>query len=308
MFLSVVIPAYNESPNIASVLAEVVKCITACSQVTQHEIIVVDDHSDDGTFQAVKNSGIEGVSIVRLSRRSGSHTSLRAGLKRTKGDITLCISADGQDNPAVLEEMISKISQGFHTVWALRISREEPLLGKLFSGLFYKLLRWVTRQKAEINLANADFYLLSRKVVDSINSCEEKNTSLFGLIIWLGFNQGFVQYHRRERISGKSKWNFKSRTRLAKDWIIAFSGLPLKLITYLGIIFSILGFSYATFLFFYALYGYSRPGWAESVIITLISDGFRMIMLGVIGEYLWRTLDETRKRPLYFIEEESHSG
>jgi dolichol-phosphate mannosyltransferase len=156
-----------------------------------------------------------------------------------------------------------------------------------------------------IDLSNADFYLLSRKTVNAINQCQERNTSLFGLIIWLGFKQTGVTYKRRERFSGKSKWNFSSRMRLAKDWIIAFSGIPLKMITYIGIGTAILGFAYAIFIFICALLKYTTPGWAEAVIITLVVCGAIMTMLGVMGEYMWRTLEETRTRPLYFIEDET---
>ncbi len=161
------------------------------------------------------------------------------------------------------------------------------------------------KENEHINLAHADFYLLSRKVANAINQCKEQNTSLFGLIVWLGFKQDFVEYERRERISGKSKWNFKSRTKLAKDWIIAFSALPLKLITYVGIIAAVIGFGYALFILVYTLLGYAKPGWAENAILILLSGGILMIMLGIIGEYLYRTLDESRNRPLYFIEDET---
>lgn len=303
MKFSVVIPAYNEAANIERVISELEKTISSCADITSHEILIIDDHSSDGTFSVVKDLHQTHIKCFRLSRRSGSHTALRAGIKKATGDLVLCISADGQDNPAVLNEMLGKIKTGSHTVWAIRISRNEPFASKIFASLFYKMLNVFTQEKSKINLANADFYLLSKKVVNAINSCEEKHTSLFGLIIWLGFKQDSVNYERRERISGESKWNFKSRMRLAKDWVIAFSGLPLKAITYIGMIAAGIGFAYAIFLVFYTILGYARPGWAEAVIIALISDGIRMIMLGIIGEYLWRTHEETRKRPLYFVEE-----
>lgn len=305
MFLSVVIPAYNEASNIGKVVTELQETIAQCKDITRHEIIVVDDNSSDATFDTVKALNRPNAHCLRLSRRSGSHTALRAGLKKAAGELVLCISADGQDNPSVLNGMIAEIKKGNHTVWALRTSRNESYSSKLFSSLFYKMLNWFADHKSTINLANADFYLLSRKVVNAINSCEERNTSLFGLIIWLGFKQSAVTYDRRERMSGTSKWNFKSRMRLAKDWIISFSGLPLKFITYIGITASIVGFLYAIFLFFYTILGYATPGWAETALLSLIGGGIIMIMLGIIGEYLWRTFDETRKRPLYFIEEET---
>lgn len=308
MYLSVIIPAYNESGNIARVIGELEDTIHQCNDVNRYEIIVIDDHSSDNTFAAVNGVNKGNIRCIRLSRRSGSHTALRAGIKKASGDMVLCISADGQDNPSVLKAMIAKIKEGSHTVWALRTGRNESFSSKLFSSVFYKILNLFTDQRSEINLANADFYLLERRVVDAVNSCLERNTSLFGLIIWLGFRQDYVEYDRRERMSGSSKWNFKSRMRLAKDWIISFSGLPLKLITYIGMFASFFGFLYAIFLFFYTILGYAKPGWAEMVLISLIGGGIVMIMLGIIGEYLWRTFDETRKRPLYFIEEETEAN
>jgi len=156
-------------------------------------------------------------------------------------------------------------------------------------------------------LANADFYLLDRKVVNAINTCGERNTSLFGLLIWLGFNQDSVTYQRRARMSGKSKWNFKSRLRLATDWIIAFSGIPLRFVTYLGIFISLLGFVYALGVFINVfLFGSPVQGWASLMVVILFLSGIQMILLGTFGEYLWRNLDESRKRPLYFLEKSTH--
>ncbi len=307
MKLSVVIPAFNEAPHLGVVLRELQSTIGQCPDVSSHEIIVVDDHSQDGTYAAVSCLGDAGIRCIRLSRRSGSHTAIRAGLRASTGDAVLCLSADGQDDPVVLNEMIRQFRAGSHTVWAIRESRDEGLLARFTAWLFYKMLMTISSGGADhIDLANADFYLLSRRTVNAINQCGERNTSLFGLIIWLGFRQTSVSYRRRERIGGESKWNFSSRVRLALDWIIAFSGIPLRLITYIGLGTAILGFAYALFVFIFALMDYTTPGWAEMVIITLVLSGTIMIMVGLIGEYLWRTLEESRERPLYFIEEETH--
>lgn len=305
MKLSVVIPAFNEADNISAVVTELISTIGQCKRISDYQVIIIDDHSSDNTFEAVSSLKNNKVNCVRLSRRSGSHTAIRAGLHRADGDAVLCISADGQDNPEMLAEMIAHLDAGSHTVWGIRESRDEGFLDKLSAKLFYKLLMsFTSNDLSNIDLSNADFYLLSRKTVNAINQCKERNTSLFGLIIWLGFKQTGVTYKRRERFSGKSKWNFSSRMRLAKDWIIAFSGIPLKLITYVGIGTALLGFAYATYIFIYALMNYTAPGWASSVIIILIASGTMMTMLGVLGEYLWRNLEESRPRPLYFVEEE----
>jgi dolichol-phosphate mannosyltransferase len=232
---------------------------------------------------------------------------IRAGLKAAKGDMVLCVSADGQEDPTVLTEMIDKINKGADTVWGVRTARNESFFVKQFGLLFYRLLKYFVQNSNNIDLANADFYLLNRKVVDAINLCKERNTSLFGLIVWIGFKQDQVYYERKERINGKSKWSFRSRLRLATDWILAFSGIPLKLITYFGVLFALIGFIYALIIIVLFLRGHTTPGWAETIILILLLGGIQMTMIGVVGEYLWRTLDETRDRPLYFIEEETQS-
>jgi polyisoprenyl-phosphate glycosyltransferase len=306
MKLSVVMPAFNEQENIGLVVAELMKILPSIDGLTDYEIVVVDDHSNDATSEVVHQLGNDRARCLRLSRRSGSHTAIRAGLAYATGDAVLCISSDGQDNPQVLTEMIAKWRQGAQIVWAIRKSRQETFKDKMAAVLFYYTLRlFANSGQSSIDLANADFYLLDRKAVDAINACQERNTSLFGLIIWIGFRQDAVAYDRRERWNGKSKWSFKSRLRLAQDWIMAFSGIPLKLMTYLGITAAVIGFLYAIFILVAAIKGYTTPGWAESVLLMLVGGGVLLIMLGIIGEYLWRTLDETRKRPLFFIERDT---
>lgn len=303
MFLSIVIPAFNESEVIGVFLKELEGTIKKCIDINKYEIIVIDDHSSDNTFDMVKKLHKNNIKIIRLSRRSGSHIALRAGISFAKGEAVLCLSADGQDNPNVISTMIQKIKQGYDVIWAVRYSRKEPLIDKIFAATFYRVLNWFTDyKKSGVDLANADFYMLSRKVIDAISSCNERNSSLFGLIIWLGFKQCAVSYERRKRLGGNSKWSFEAKLQLAYNWIIAFSGIPLRLISLFGFFMASSGLIYAGYIFIYAMLGYSKPGWAESVIITLIAGGAQMLILGFVGEYLWRTLEETRRRPLFFIE------
>lgn len=305
MYLSVIIPAYNEAENIPKIVANILESITKAPVILKYEIIICDDHSSDNTFQAVQALNNTNVIAVRLSRRSGSHTAIRAGLTKSKGDIVLCISADGQDDPTILGKMISKIKEGQQIIWGVRSARKEAFITKQLSLLFYKLLNAFVPNENKVDLSNADFYLLDRKVVEAINSCQERNTSLFGLIAWIGFKQDQVIYERKERLIGKSKWNFKSKLKLTTDWIIAFSGIPLKLISFLGTLFAAIGFLYALYIMVLSITGQTTPGWAETVILVLLMGGIQMVMIGVLGEYLWRTLDESRKRPLFFVEEES---
>lgn len=304
VFLSVVIPAYNEAGNLPSTLQLLREAIQSSPSVGDYEILVIDDHSSDGTFEWVKSLGERRIQCIRLSQRCGSHTAVRAGIALAHGDAALCLSADGQDDPRILGLMLRKLEEGNHIVWGVRTKREEPFLMRILAFAAYRMISlMVNREISRLNVSNADFYLLSRKVVEAINRCPERNTSLFGLLFWIGFKQDYVSYERRSRRSGKSKWDIGSRFRLLVDWIVAFSGIPLRLITFFGMATAALGFLYAAFVIFYTLLGYARSGWAETVVFVLVLGGVQMMMLGILGEYLWRTLDETRSRPLYFIEE-----
>jgi glycosyltransferase involved in cell wall biosynthesis len=305
MNISVVIPAYNERGNIARTIEELKSVLGNIADVAGIQIIVVDDHSSDDTFEEVFRMGDPRVTCIRLSRRSGSHKCIRAGLRESVGDAVLCISADGQDDPSCLADMLGKWRNGSNIVWALRNNRNsESLSVQLPAKIFYKtLLRLTGSEQTQVDLSRADFYLLDRSVVEAINSCPEKNTSLFGLIAWLGFKQDYVNYERRERFSGSSKWSFKSRLQLAKDWIVAFSGLPLRVASSLGFMSAIVGVIYAVIVVINRLlFNITIKGFATTVILILVLGGIQLTILGIIGEYLWRNLEESRNRPLYFIE------
>ncbi len=305
MNFSIVIPAYNESDNIKITIQELLNAVEKIPDIHEVQLIVVDDHSNDNTYETVVSINDPRVACLRLSRQSGSHTALRAGLKEAKGDAVLCISADGQDDPACVESMWKKWRDNVKIVWALRINRnDEPLYTRFLAKTFYRIMLWlIGAGTCKIDLSRADFYLLDNVVVKAVNSCPERNTSLFGLIAWMGFNQDFIEYERRPRRFGKSKWNFTSRFSLAKDWIMAFSGLPLKSVLPLGLTVALFGFLYALYVIINAYIGNPVEGWSSIIVVVLLLGGIQMIMLGIFGEYLWRNINESRRRPLYFIEE-----
>lgn len=303
---SVIIPAYNEAEVINGTINEITNILNRLV-IESYEIIVIDDHSTDNTFDIVKNIADSKIKSIRLSRRCGSHTAIRAGLIEAIGDAVLCLSADGQDDPVYLRGMLEKWRNGAKVVWALRESRfREPWYIRKSAQAFYKLLIWLGGAGGtDIDISRANFCLLDRIVVDAINKCLERNTSLFGLILWLGFNQDSVEYQRRIRKFGASKWNFWSQLRLAKDWIKGFSGLPLTLIFIVGILVTTLGFFYAIYVLIDIILGKSTQGQSLIMVAILLIGGVQMIMLGIIGDYLWSNLDEGRHRPLFFIEKRS---
>lgn len=302
--LSILIPAYNEAQNIEKSVREIKLQLEKTRFSEAFEIIIVDDHSTDDTYEIAASLKSPDIRCLRLSRNSGSHTAVRMGLMYVQGEAAIVISADGQDNPVAIHEMLKKWEQGSHVVWAVRKSRHnEPFFKNLVAVVFYKILAFLTKaRKSHIDLSRADFYLLDKKVIRAINICQERNTSLFGLIFWLGFQQDSIEYDRNERTIGQSKWSLSKRIDLAKDWIIAFSGIPLRLMSYIGTIIASIGFIYAVITFIRATKGNPIPGWSSLMVVLLLLGGFQMIMFGVIGEYLWRNVDESRKRPLAFIE------
>ncbi len=215
------------------------------------------------------------------------------------------ISADSQDDPSCLHKMLEEWHNGSDVIWALRKDRKkEPWYIRQPAQLFYRLFYSLTEiRHGKIDLSRADFFLLDKTVVNAINACSERNTWPWGLIAWLGFNQSYVEYQRRERLYGKSTWSFRKRLRVTKNCIAAFSGLPLKMASSIGILFAILGIMGAIYVVLDKLF-FSNviPGWASIIVLVLVLGGVQLTILGIIGEYLWRNLEESRKRPLFFIE------
>ncbi len=308
MKISVVIPVYNEAENIKTTITEINGAFKSLDRKVDHEFVIVDDYSTDnitGALSAVKDARVH---YIRLSKRSGAHIALRAGFANASGDAVLFMAADGEDDPACLGQMLEKWAGGAHVVWALRKSRDkENFFIRRSAELFYKLLYWFVDAGApHISLEKADFFLVDRTVVNAMSSFKERNTSFFGLLTWVGFRHDSVEYDRRLRRAGKTKWTFRKKMRLAKDWIIGFSGMPLKIMTGFGFCFASFGFLYGFFLILNAIFGKPLYGWSSLMVAILVIGGIQMIMLGVIGEYLWRNLEESRNRPLYFVEREEN--
>jgi len=307
MNLSIIIPAFNESENIKKTIEELLIVTKKIKEIKNVQIIVVDDHSSDNTFEIVKNLDNPKIICLRLSRQGGSHTAIRAALKETSSDLVLCVSADGQDDTTNLKGMLDKWRQGANIVWALRKNREiETPFYRFCANNFYAIMNWLTGNKNQlVDQSRADFFLLDKTVVDAINSCQEQQTNLFGLLSWLGFNQDFIEYDRRTRRHGKSKWGFKGALYMAKLWILTFSGLPLKIISIIGFAISISGLLYGIHVVYNVFFGRPSAGWSSIMCAILLLGGIQIIMLGVIGEYLWRNLEESRRRPIFFIEKRS---
>lgn len=279
------------------------------------EVIVVDDHSKDATFQVLRDWGARDprVKALRLARNSGSHMAILCGLTAARGDVVVVLAADGQDPPEFTPDLLGSWREGHQVVWAVRSAREgETLLTRLFSRAYYATMnRW---SSVRLPPAGADFMLLDRRVVDALVEIPERNTSLLALITWLGFSQTELPYVKLARLSGRTKWTFGKKLRLAFDSLVGFSTAPLRLAISLGVLFGGAGFLYAALLFINkvsggALFGdTTTEGWNALMIVVLVSSGTTMMILGVVGEYLWRALEEVRGRPRFLTEAEVNIG
>jgi len=300
--LSVVTPAYNEEDNLPLLYERLCQVLDA--RVSDWEWIVVDDHSSDSTFGVVSSLTNHDPRVrgLRFSRNFGSHTALTCGLHQARGECAVIMAADLQDPPEVLPILLDEWKGGSHVVWAVRGQREgEKVSTVAFSRLFYLLMRQVVGLRA-MPSTGADFFLIDRKVIEAFCQFAESNVGIAPLIAWMGFRQSSITYDKQARLHGSSGWNLEKKLKMTIDSVMAFTYLPIRLMSYLGIIVSLVGFVYAGIVIIHSLAGTPVPGYPSIIVAILMLGGVQMLMTGVLGEYLWRTLDETRRRPRYIIE------
>jgi dolichol-phosphate mannosyltransferase len=300
--VSVVTPAYNEAENLP-VLYERLSGLMS-KWAVDWEWIIVDDHSTDDTFTVAEEiaNRCSGVRAIRLARNFGSHIAAICGLHHTCAKCAIVMAADLQDPPESLAALLSKWREGAQVVWAVRGHREgEKAVTVGFSRLYYFLMRYVVGLK-EMPATGADFFLIDRCVVNALLQFNESNASLMALITWMGFRQASIVYDKQARLHGSTGWNLEKKLKLVVDSVTSFTYLPIRLMSYLGFIVAFLGFLYAGVVVSNALAGHPAEGWSSLMVVVLVVGGFQMLMLGVLGEYLWRALDESRRRPRYLIE------
>lgn len=302
--ISVVIPMYYEE-EVARECYKRTNNVLEELQNYEHEIIFVNDGSKDNTLNILEDIANEDkkVKVVSFSRNFGHQAAVTAGLKEVTGDAILIIDSDMQDPPELLPEMLTLWEQGNEVIYAKRKVRKGESHFKLFTAkMFYKVLNGLS--DVEIPKDTGDFRLVDRKVVDVINSMPEHNKFLRGLFSWVGFKQIPFEYERKERFAGKTKYPLKKMLKLASDGIIGFSSKPLKLIGGLGIISIFISF----IILIYALISYAfdlndlTAGWTSLMVAITFFAGVQLVSLWMIGEYIARIYDETKKRPQYIVD------
>jgi dolichol-phosphate mannosyltransferase len=301
--LSVVVAAFNEEGNLP-LLYERLCALDWRALRLEPEFLVVDDHSSDRTPEilAALAAGDPRLKVLRFSRNFGSHRAFAAGLEHCSGDGAVILAADLQDPPETIPQLVEKWRKGAQVVWAARDEREgESLPTRLLSRTYYALMRRFAEVQPPKN--GADFLLLDRRVIEALRASPEKNTSLLSLIQWMGFDQDQISYTKAARGSGRSKWTVRKKLKLAVDSFVSFSYAPIRLASAFGLLFAFSGFVYAAVIAGRAIMlGSPVQGWASMMCVLLIVSGVQLVMLGIVGEYLWRTFDETRGRPRYIVE------
>lgn len=307
-FVSVVTPAYNEARNLPVLFERLSKVMK--SMELEWEWVVVDDHSSDDTFRMLSELSREHLQIrgFRLARNFGSHCAIACGMQRANGDCVVLMAADLQDPPETLPDLIREWQSGNQVIWAVRIRREGEKARTLgFSRLYYWIMRHVVGMH-EMPATGADFCLMDRRVVNALGQFSETNASVFALITWMGFRQKAIPYVKQARLHGSSGWNLDKKLKLVVDSVTSFTYVPIRLMSYLGFLLALIGFFYAAFVVFNALHGHPPQGWTSLMVVVLVIGGIQMLMMGVLGEYVWRALDESRRRPKYLIEATTESA
>jgi glycosyltransferase involved in cell wall biosynthesis len=300
--LSIVIPLLNEEQNLRPLHQRL--SAVASTLDRDLEIIFVDDGSNDQSLAVLKelSAADPRVRSLSLSRNFGSHGAILAGFSHARGDHAVILTADLQDPPELLPELLAQCEAGYDVVWGSREQREDPWLTVAFSEIYNRMMRRLALPNWPQH--GFDFVVVSRRVLSVILARQERNTSLFGQILWAGFRQTSVPYKRSARRSGRSKWTLSKKIKLAIDSFVSFSYFPVRLISLLGILFAVGGAGYAAFvLTMRATHGVTITGWASLMVVLLVVGGTQLVMLGIIGEYLWRTFDETRRRPPFIVAE-----
>jgi glycosyltransferase involved in cell wall biosynthesis len=300
--VSIVVPAYNEAQNLPELYKRVQQVMD--SDAVDWEWIEVDDHSSDETFTVLSSIARTEprVRALRLARNYGSHTAITCGLHQARGDCAIVLAADLQDPPEIIPQLIAKWREGTQVVWAARGRREGEALSTIgLSRMYYYFMRRVVGI-SDMPATGSDFLLVDRRVIEAFRQFNESNVSIMALITWMGFQQATIFYDKQARLYGRSGWSLEKKLKLALDSVTSFTYQPIRLMSYAGAVVAFLGFLYAGLVGAIALGGSPPQGWSSLMVMILVLGGMQMLMMGVLGEYVWRALDEARRRPRYLVE------
>jgi glycosyltransferase involved in cell wall biosynthesis len=302
--ISILVPAYNEEEVLEPLYHRLGK-LANDNKSYDFEFLFVNDGSRDKTLEIIKEYAEKDnrVAYINLSRNFGKEIAMIAGLDHVTGDATVIIDADLQDPPELIPKMIEFWEKGYDDVYAKRNSRDgETWFKKFSSKLYYRILQKSTH--IPIQQDTGDFRLLDRRCVDALTQIRESQRYTKGMFSWIGFKKKEITYDRDPRAAGTSKWNYLKLLNFAIDGLTSFTTAPLRLSSVMGFIISFIAFIYIVVIVIRTLFlGIDVAGYPSLMAVILFLGGVQLLSLGVIGEYIARIFNETKGRPLYFIEE-----
>ena len=302
--ITIIVPSYNEEEALPYLYERLNTMMNNLNQY-EFEVLFVNDGSKDKTLELIKEMRNKDnrISYVNLSRNFGKETAMIAGLDYATGDAVIFIDADLQDPPELIPELIKYWEEGYDDVYARRSSRKgETFLKKFTSKMYYKVLQSLTR--VEIQKDTGDFRLLDKRCVNALKKMRETQRCSKSMFSWIGYNKKEVMYDRDPRIAGKTKWNYKKLVDLAIDGITAFTTSPLRVSTFLSIPTFLAFFIYLIYVIVKCITNNIGVGGYQTIILmNLFFFGVIILLIGIIGEYLGRIFNETKNRPLYFVDE-----
>lgn len=303
---SIVIPVYFNEGSLRPLLQEIKSEVLHANPQWHGEVIFVDDGSGDGSLNELKALHAENpgfVRIVKLTRNFGQVNALLAGYSAARGRCVISISADGQDPPRLISQMLAgHLSEDYEIVICARRDREESLYRRATSAAFY----WMIRKLAfpQMPEGGFDLILMGRRALEVFLRNRDANLFLQGQVMWTGFKTKTLEYTRLARTAGISRWTFGKKVTYLIDGVMSHSYLPIRLMSLLGFFTAIAGFIYAALVLgVWLIQGNPVKGWTPIVILILVLGGMNMLMMGVVGEYVWRTLSQARNRDPFVIEE-----
>jgi len=296
--LSVVVPVFFNEPSLPPLFEELKALEGRLRQrAVDLELIFVDDGSGDGSLSALLaiHTARPSTVVIKLTRNFGAATAVKTGLRRASGDALVILAADLQDPVAQIDAMVDAWLQGQPFVICVRRTRKDPWLNRLASAVYYRLVRRIVIQGYPIG--GFDMMLMTRQIYRHLAD-SPPNTNLHLLAFWLGFEPTVLDYDRPARPFGRSRWSVAKRLKLVADTVTGFSVVPIRLMSMLGLLAAGVSFLYAIFMFVSALSrGVSVPGFATTVVLISFFGGMILLMLGMIGEYLWRIFENTAHKP-----------
>lgn len=298
--ISVVIPVYKAEHSLDELYQRLKAALETISP--DFEIVLVEDCGGDNSWQVIERLAAADPRVrgIQFSRNFGQHYGITAGLDHCKGDWVVVMDCDLQDRPEEIPRLYAKAQEGYDIVLARRGARQDPLLKRIASWLFYRVFSYLA--DIEYDGESGNFRIMSRKVVANVRRMREQLRFFGGLVQWMGFPTAGIEVEHDERFEGKSTYTFAKLWKLAAETIIAYSDKPLRLAVRVGFVMALFSFCYGAYILGRALlYGSPIPGWNSLIVSLYFIGGIIISILGIIGIYLGKTFDESKKRPLYII-------